>query len=499
MTDKFLSALEAADRPVDDNVALTENGALAFRTTKSAVLDFFATGGALRSRDNDAALAVFQRAYYENPLLAVKALFYFRDIRGGQGERGTFRLFLNWLAENHPDSVRPNLNLIAEYGRWDDLYALVDTPLERAMFAVIDMQLAHDKQADHPSLLAKWLKSENTSSGVSRRLGRKTRKALEMSPRAYRKMLSALRKRIDLVEQRISKNEWRTVEYDKIPSKAGLQYRKAFKRHDEERYAHFLNKVQRGEAKINAGTLYPYELVEKVLYQNEDSATVEAMWKNLPDYFDGTDTRGLVVADVSASMNGRPLAVSISLAMYTAERMTGPFAGKFLTFSERPKLQSVEGDTLAQRIRNLNNADWDMNTDIEAVFALILKTAVKHKMEQNQLPTHLYIVSDMEFDAATGEGDYWDPNPTPSVDERLFQTIARKYAEAGYKMPFLVFWNVDSRNDQQPMSMDERGFQMVSGCSPSIFTSLMKNKAVSAYDLMLEVLNDERYAPISVD
>jgi hypothetical protein len=493
MTD-FIDNLETEMN--DDNIAYTENGALAFRTTKSAVLDFFSNGGALRARDESSIINVFEKAFNENPLLATKALFYFRDVRGGQGERRTFRILLSHLARTRPEVVRVNLPLIAEYGRWDDLYSLIDTDLEEDMFTVIDVQLAEDMNSENPSLLAKWLASENASSKTTKRYGRKTRQALNMSPRQYRKTLSAIRTRIGLVEQAISQNQWNEVQYDKIPSKAGLQYRKAFYRHDAERYAHFLEEVKAGTKTINAGTLYPYEIVEKCGYSywsrnnsNTDTATLDAMWNALPNYFGENEIRGLVVADTSGSMGGRPLDVSISLAIYTAERNSGPFANKFITFSARPRLQSVEGNTISEKVQNLARADWDMNTNVKAVFDLILSTAKKSGASQDELPTHLYIVSDMEFDSADRSG----------VNERLFQTIEREYAEAGYKMPFLVFWNVNSRNDQQPMTMDQRGFQMVSGCSPSIFTSLLSNKATSAYDLMLEVLNQERYEAIRAD
>ena len=489
----FLDDLETGMN--DGNVAYTENGAMAFATSGSKVLDFFSNGGALRARSEGDIAAVFERAFTEDPLLATKAMFYFRDIRGGQGERRTFRTLLTHCADNHPEAIQPNLALIAEYGRWDDLYSLVGTPLEADIWPLIDVQLAEDAVADNPSLLAKWLASENASSPKTKRYGRKTREALNMTPRQYRRTLSAIRRKIGLVEQLISTNKWDGIKYDKIPSKAGLQYRKAFYRHDEERYAHFLQQVKSGEKKMNAATLYPYEIVEKV-YGNywygtmpaNEVAALDAAWESLPNYFGDTGSSGIVVADVSGSMHGRPITVSISLAMYTAERNTGPYKDKFITFSAHPRLQTVTGNNIAEKVKNLNSADWDMNTNVKAVFDLILQTAVSKKASQDDIPTHLYIVSDMEFDYCASSG----------VNERLFQTIDREYKAAGYKMPFLVFWNVNSRNDQQPMSMDQRGFQLVSGCSPSIFTSLLSNKAVSAYDLMLEVLNKDRYAAIRV-
>jgi len=496
---KFLDNLEQTMN--DDNLAFTENNAVAFASTGSKLLDFFSNGGALRSRTANDIAQVFERAYAEEPLLATKALFYFRDIRGGQGERNTFRTLLAYCAVNHPEALRPNLSLIAEYGRWDDLYSLVGTSLEDSIWPLIDVQLAEDINAERPSLLAKWLASENAHSKLTKALARKTRHALNMTSEHYRKTLSAIRRNIGLVEQKISRGEWQEIDYSKLPSKAGLQYRKAFFRHDEERYSHFLQAVKAGEAKMNAGTLYPYEIVEKTKAYNTwnsragvtgaEADALDAAWLSLPDYFDGNEHSGIVVADVSGSMSGRPMEVSISLAIYTAERSKGAYHNKFITFSQRPTLQTVTGEGIVEKVANLSRAHWQGNTNIEAVFQLILDTAVQNESPQSDLPTHLYIVSDMEFDGAygaTGGG----------VNERLFQTIGRRYAEAGYKMPFLVFWNVDSRNDQQPMSMDQRGFQMVSGCSPSIFKSLLSNKAVSAYDLMLEVLGADRYNAIRV-
>ncbi len=481
----------------DDNLAWTENGAAAYKSTGSLVLDFFANGGALRVRDGSSVAAVFERAYSEDPLLATKAMFYFRDIRGGQGERKTFRTLLAYCAVKHTEALRPNLALIPEYGRWDDLYALVDTPLEDEIWPLIDVQLAEDAATDKPSLLAKWLPSENASSKVTKRLARKTRQALNMDARTYRKLLSHIRRNIGLVEQTISNNEWGAIQYDKLPSKAGMMYRKAFYRHDAERYAEFLGAVKRGEKKINAGTLYPYEIVEKTkAYRGyggvagNEAASLDAMWNALPDYFGDEASSGIVVADVSGSMYGRPIEVSISLAIYTAERNKGPFHNKFITFSARPTVQTVEGKDIVEKVRNLSNAHWEMNTNIEAVFDLILDTAVRTGATQEDLPSHLYIVSDMEFDSSYVGGR--------NMNERLFQTIEGKYKAQGFNMPRLVFWNVNSRNDQQPVTMNDRGVQLVSGCSPSIFSSLLSNKTVSAYDLMLEVLNQDRYAAVRV-
>lgn len=495
---KFLDSLDSVMN--DNNIAYTENSALAFRTTKSAVLDFFATGGAIRSRTPEEQIELFSKAYKENALLAVRALFYFRDIRGGQGERNTFRTLLRHLVETAPNTVHANIKLIPEYGRWDDIYVLFNSELEHYAMKLIHDQFTLDLNSDRPSLLAKWLKSENTSSPVSRRLAQKIRKNFGISSRLYRKSLSMIRRRIDLVEQHISANEWDIIDYDKIPSKAGLLYRKAFRRHDNDRYSEFLEDVKSGKKTINATTLYPYEITEKCganygyyvksKYGDMDNASLDALWNALPNYFEGNESvRGLVVADVSGSMNGRPMSVSTSLAIYTAERNTGPFAGKYISFSYQPRLITVKGDNITDKVHYVMCTEVGYNTNVKAVFDMILHTAQKEGLSQEDLPTHLYVVSDMEFDSA---------NTGRISNERLFETIAREYKEAGYNMPFLVFWNVNSRNDQHPMTMDKRGFQLVSGCSPSIFKNLLANKATSAYDLMLEVLNSERYSEIGI-
>lgn len=488
MATSFVNALQAEF--YEDNDALTENGANVYQSTKSLVLDFFSKGGALRTRPENEITHIFDLAFSENPELAVKAMFYFRDVRGGQGERRTFNILLNHVANNHPEIIMKNLRLVAEYGRWDDLLSLIDTPVEAAMFEIVSDQLMADVGAERPSLLAKWLKSENTSSPASRAIAYKTRKALGLNSKEYRKTLSALRKTINIVETKMSNGEWTEINYEQLPSKAGMLYRKAFRNHDSARYDEFLEAVENGDAKINTGTLYPYDIVTKVLYNGATEKTLDVMWNNLPNYMEGSETNGLVVVDVSASMAGLPMAVAISMGMYISERTTGLFKDKFITFSESPTLETLDGDDIFSRIRNLKSATWGFNTNLEAVFDVVLNAAVKSGASQADIPSHLYIVSDMEFDNAMGHGS----NPTA----KLFDTIRMKYKAVGYEMPMLVFWNVDSRNDQSPMTMDERGFQMVSGCSPSILTSLLANKSVSAYDLMVEVLNADRYAPISV-
>jgi len=491
------------------NFAHTENGALAHRTTKSDVLDFFATGGAMRQRDEQSIIRAFTKAFSEDALLALKALFYFRDIRGGQGERRLFRVIVRYMGMNQPyaDVLKKNLHLFEEYGRWDDIYALFDTRLEQDVLTLIK------ENWDKPSLMAKWLHSINFPSlkkgkdGVKHKrnltpekrqkiaYAKRTAKYLGLSEEQYRKALAKKRSAINLLETLMSQNRWEEIQFDKLPSKAGLQYREAFKRHTPERYQAFLDSLKKGEKKINASTLYPYELVLKAFQRND--VTVDEMWKALPDYMGDNAVNGMVVADVSGSMTAtsyhssiRPLDVSISLAMYMAERnKSAVYKDHFMTFSNRPQLVKIQGKTLHEKVTNMYRAHWEMNTNVKAVFDMILNTAKKHNIPQNEMIGVIFIVSDMEFDSA---------DRGASKSKTLFQTIRSEYHAAGYEMPKLVFWNVNARNDQFPVTMTDNGVQLVSGASPSIFRNLLAGTNLSAYDLMLEVLNADRYAQVTV-
>ncbi len=482
------------------NFARTENGALVRSTTNSAVLDFFSVGGAIRSRIEQEQVRLFTDAWAEDELLALKAMFYFRDVRGGQGQRDPFRVQLSWLAEHKPEVVRKNLPLIANFGRWDDLYVLFGTELEKDVISLFKSQLNSDIEnmaaGDSISLLGKWLKSENASSAATKKLAHKTRKGLGMSSKEYRKMLSALRCAIEVLERHTSKGDWNSIDYSKVPSQAMFKSKKAFFKHDKNRIEQFLKKVENGEKKINAATLYPQQIVHDVLHGCPDTRSlINAQWEALPNYCGDTPENAIAVVDTSGSMSGTPMEVAIGIGMYLAERATGPYKDHFITFSATPKLQKIVGHDVWDKVQNLRRADWGMNTNLEAVFTLILDVAVQQNLSQDEILDKLYIISDMEFDSISNN---YSSVHCPTPNQTLFNQIRKRFEQHGYKMPDLVFWNVDSRNDQQPMSMDDRGFQNVSGYSPSIFASLMTGEFLSAYDMMINVLNNERYSEIKV-
>ena len=513
---KFMNGLVDAT-----NYITTENGAISHRSTKSDLLDMFAMGAAMRSRSDADVILMFRKALAENETYALKCLFYIRDIRGGQGERRFFRICMKDLAKNNTEIARRNLAHIPQYGRWDDLYVFVDTPLEADAFELMKNQLALDVECKTPSLLAKWLKSENTSSKESRKLGNKTRIAFGMNHKQYRKTLAVLRDRINVLERLMSENRWDEIEFDKIPSRAGLIYKNAFARHDLEReqseknvttYAEFAKNT---ETKVNAKALYPYECVAEALkifrtgsyytmrdlpaLDDTNRLMVNKYWDNLTDYFNGATFNGIAVVDTSGSMArndaAAPINVAISLGLYCAERAQGPFAGHYISFASRPQLIKTEGVDFVDKVQRIYKTNLIDDTNIEATFDLMLNTAIQNRCSQDDLPQNVIIISDMEFNSATGGGWRSHSNTIFNTNnaETLLEGIAKKWAAHGYEMPHLIFWNCDARQNNIPMIGNGR-ISYVSGMSPTIFETIMSGK--TGYDLMMEKLNSDRYSVI---
>lgn len=489
------------------NLKRTENGAIALSSTHSDVYDMFAFCGAYRKRTPEDKARLFRDAYAENPELALKCLFYARDPRGGQGERDFFRVGFKELCWIDPDTARANLENIIEYGRWDDLFYAVDgTPLWHDVMEIIAKQLALDLDCKTPSLMAKWLPSENASSIQTKRMAGSIRKQLGLTHKEYRKVLSALRKRINVLERLMSANRWDEIEFDKIPSKAGLVYKNAFARRDiiAKKYEAF---ARSEEAKVNADTLYPYEIVRKALQNKSnywwgdlqelsevDRLMIEKYWNNQIDYFNGNPASMICVVDTSGSMMNaahnksvRPIDVAISLGIYCAERMTGPFANHYISFASRPQLIEVKGRDLVDKVRRIYETNLVDDTNLEAVFDLLLTTAKHSKVED--IPKTVVIISDMEINDATG----WEIKSTEGVDT-LMAGVRAKWAAAGYECPKLVYWNVDARNNTILDGNENTSF--VSGCSPVLFEQIITG--VTGYDLMVQKLMSERYAKVKL-
>ena len=518
MSNAFLNGMKTAT-----NYTLTENGAVTHKSTMNALLDLFAMGAAYRTRSDEDVILLFKNAFAEDPVYALKCLFYIRDVRGGQGERRFFRVATKWLATAETEAMRRNLIHVPEYGRWDDLFVFIGTPLQNDALNIVKHQLALDVQCKTPSLLAKWMPSENTSSAKTRKTAAKVRAHLGMTPKQYRQILSALRKRINVLERLMSEGRWDEIEFDKIPSKAGLKYKNAFARHDIERmksdkivqsYADFAKDTT---TKVNAKALYPYEVVAKACevmgcsygwgyssrsaksMDDTDRLMVNKYWENLEDYFKGKTFNGMAVVDTSASMRGSdasaPINVAISLGMYCAERANGPFAGHYVSFSSRPQLITVDGVDFCDKVKRIWQTNLCENTNIEATFDMLLNTAIANRCTQDDLPQNLIVISDMEFDrgSASSYGYGYATKPSAQV-VTLMERIRAKWAAHGYRMPHLIYWNVQARQDNIPEDIGCGLVSYVSGMSPTIFDTIMSGK--TGYDLMMEKLNAERYAVI---
>ncbi len=485
------------------NKTVTENGAATYLTTESDCLDLFATIGALRRESDSEILTRFVRAYSENKDIAMKLLFFARDIRGGLGERRVFRVILRWLAQNQPQTVCKNLTYVAEYGRFDDLLCLMGTPCEGEMLELLKEQFEADnsalKNGGEVSLLAKWLPSVNASSTETVLYAKKIAKHFGMKEASYRKALVALRAHIRIIENHLREKDY-SFDYAKQPSGAMYKYRKAFMRNDAERYNGFISKVSSGEVRLHADTLSPYELVAPYLsadytsdsecfmrqLSQQEKDVLNATWASLPDF--GCEENVIAVIDTSGSMywDAKPLpaAVALSLGLYFAEHNTGIYKNHFIEFSNRPQLIEIKGKTFADRLRYVASFCEVANTNLERVFELILDSAVNNNVPQEELPAKLIIISDMEFDSCVcGSG------------VTNFKCAKKKFEAHGYKLPEVVFWNVASRNRQQPITMSEKGAVLVSGCTPRIF-EMVASGTMNPYAFMLEVIGSERYAKI---
>lgn len=508
----FLNGLQNAT-----NYTYTENLALTHKSTKSDLLDMFALGGAYRTRSDDDVITLFKNAYAENPVYALKCLFYMRDCRGGQGERRFFRVCYEWLIANHPDAALRNLVQIPEYGRWDDMiYVTYHTPLWRDTVKIIKEQLSADMtsllNSDNTgiSILAKWMPSENTSSAKTREVANDLRNALNMSHKDYRKVLSKLRERINVLERLMSAGRWDEIEFDKIPSRAGLIYRNAFARRDmiKAKYEAF---AKDSNTKVNAKVLNPVEIAHECFssrgygyYNSNKSDTERAMlqkyWDNLPDYYQGRIENGIAVVDVSGSMYGQPLEAAVSLGAYVAERGKGPFANHFITFSDSPELVRFDGVDIYDKFNRARSANWDGSTNIEAVLDLMLNTAIQNHVTAEDMPKRLYIFSDMEFNSCvttnqTARRGYYygyNRNDLSGALDTLFEATAKKWSKYGYSLPQVVFWNLNARQNNIPAI--GAGFSYVSGFSPNMIEVILSGK--DGYDLMMLKLDSERYAPI---
>ncbi len=492
------------------NVSITENGAIGYETTGKNLLDLNFSVASLRNASETEIAKRFYNAFLEDKNLAMRWLFFARDIRGGLGERRLFRAVIEALSMEDPEIVKVIIPLVPEYGRYDDLWCLLDTPVKDAVISFVAKQFERDIfgliDRKPISLLGKWAPSPSASSRETKRYAKIIAKGLGLTEKDYRKGLSKIRKYLDIVEVKMSAKKWDEINYETVPSRANLIYNNAFLRNDEERRKEYLESLKNGEAKINASVLYPHDIVHKyakdAFYRsvNPYDETLEQLWKNLPDTVDGNGNT-LVVCDGSGSMECKiggttatALEVANALAIYFAERSSGQFKNKFITFSSKPKFVDIGGvETLRDKIRIAMANDDCSNTNIERTFDMILDVAVKNHMRQEELPKNVLIISDMEFDSATSQYYGWDRK---KCDKTLFSTISKKFEDAGYKMPRLVFWNVNSRTETIPVRENELGVALVSGFSVNICKMVMSGE-INPYKCLLDAIMDKRYDAVS--
>lgn len=494
-----------------NNVSVTENGMVGYKTTYHPLLDMnFKITSYRNKTDKEIITDLKQVLNSEDSSYVLKFLFMVRDVREGLGERRLFRICIKELL-NHSFSNKEEIvnniinNLISEYGRYDDLLVFIGTEYESTVIKKIRTQLSQDidNQSNNKpvSLLAKWLPSENASSKETKALAHKIMNELGASPREYRKVLSSLRSYLKVTEVQTSSNDWANIDYNIVPSKANLKYKNAFLKHDEERRREYLAKLVAGDksVKINSSVNYPHDIVNK--YSNNGywstsikayDETLEQLWKNLPQMKGMENT--IVVRDGSGSMyqpvqvgnTVQAIDVATALTIYCAERLQGDFNNKFITFSSSPKMIDLTGFySLHSRLEHLRHYNDCSNTNLEAVFDLILKTAKDHNMKQEDIPSQILIVSDMEFDGAT----------TNRNTGNVIESAQRKFEGAGYKLPKLVFWNVCSRTNTIPCKHNENGVLLVSGFSVNVLKMVM-NGETDPYKALLKELNSERYTNI---
>lgn len=496
----------------DFNSSVTENGAIGYRTSGKNLLDLNFAVSSLRNVPEQNVADRFMKVFYDNKIIAVKWLFFASDVRGGLGERRLFRICLHELAASHPKLVKAVLPLIPEYNRWDNVLCLLETALAEDALSFIKNQLDLDMQAmakgASVSLCAKWMPSANTSSKETKKTAKILIRYLGITERQYRKMLSALRSYLHITEVYMSSNRWSEIVYEQVSSRANLLYNQAFLKNDKIRRKAYLESLKRGETTIHGDVLYPHDIVHQYFERDamdweaklkEEDAALEALWKSLPDFVQAAGNT-ICVSDGSGSMTtpiGNStvtcLDVANAISIYFSEKCSGAFKNQYITFSSNPQIVDMgTAKTLKEKIEISRRYDEISNTNIEAVFDLILKTAKRNHMSQKDLPETILILSDMEFDLATeaSDDDIWK-----APNKALFDTLQKRYESCGYKLPRLVFWNICSRTETVPIKENSLGVILVSGFSVNIMKMVL-SKQTDPYVCLLEQLNSDRYQKI---
>lgn len=490
------------------SISETENGAKVYSTSMDKVVDLFSRIGNRHNVDMDRLSILFKEAYEEDKELTLKMLFYARDCRGGLGVRNNFRKLYESLSDIDIDTAIFNLHHIEEFGRYDDLidiaYHTKHKEIKKLILNKISKEFLEQSMSGKYTLLWKWLPSINTSSMETRNKAKMIIKHLKPEYadvknrnekeyiefiNYYRRELKKGRDYLNIVEKKLTEQKYEEINYSHVPSLAMLKYNHNFLTKDSKRFKDYIDSVKSGKTKVNASVTTPYDVVHNYIANNrKHNETLEQIWNNIPDYFDGKEHNIMCVVDVSGSMYGTPLDVAISLGLYCAEHNKGQWHNKMLTFSSRPNFIKISDNmSLRDKISKTLSADWGMNTNIKAVFDLILSTAIANDVPNEELPKQIVIISDMQFDCATGENK-----------KTLFKYIKKDFMKYGYDLPKLVFWNVRDANNIYPMKKDEHGICYVSGYSPVLFKAIIDGEFIEPIDIVRKAVNIPRYEIIKV-
>ncbi len=462
------------------NNSLTANGAVTHSTSLSECLDLFFLAGATRRMCEEDIITLFEKAFIANRALAYQILFWARDCRGGAGEKRFFHVIAKYLSTHYDEEIRlDDWNSLAisipDFGSWKDVF-VIESPDENNL-NYLWTQLEENENAN---LLAKWFPRKGPWFTAMVKYTSKY-SGMPTGAKEFRKYLV---NKSSTVEQMICAGMTHSVDYSTVPSIAMNKYRNFFGKVDGTRFNQFNQDVLDGKEKVNASVLFPHELYQAI-EQGDDEKAVEAQWQALPNFMEGSTESILPVCDVSGSMQGLPMDVAVSLGLYISERNEGIFRDAFITFSENPEMQYVKGNTLAQRMNYLSNAEWGFNTNLEATFDLVLESAIRHELPESEMPTKLLIISDMEFDSACEHGS------------TNLESIRAKYKTSGYRMPELIFWNVNGRLNNVPASMKDSGIGLVSGFSPAILSTVLQGEVTTPHQLMMDAVDTDKYRAVT--
>ena len=455
--------------------ARTWNGMKAIESSLDAATDLFYKIGASRGRD---ITSQFERAYQDDPEVALRIAQWARDVRGGAGERELFRQVLRYVEKNHKDDLLNSklLSNIPEIGRWDDLLVFNDPEVRHLAFSLIAKALS-----ERNGLCAKWMPRKGADALALREF-------MNLSPKKYRKLLVTL---TNVVETQMCAKDWEAINFSHVPSLAMSRYTKAFAKNAPSAFSVYKHALKSGDpsVKVNAAAVYPYDVIKTIHYG--DSQLADEQWKALPNYVG--DSMILPVVDVSGSM-GTPaggynsksnvscLDVAVSLGLYCSDKNTGPFKDLFLTFSTKSQFVHLKG-TLSEKLYQMERSSWEMSTNLHSAFNEILRVATINRVAPEDMPKAVLIMSDMQF------------NQCMKYDNSAIEMIHRKYQEAGYEVPGVVFWNLNDAGNV-PVRFDEKGTALVSGFSPSILKAVLSGdfSNMTAESIMLAAISSDRYA-----